>query len=271
VLAVPFSGHAYGSRKRSSVSGGGLGAIRAEIVREPRPSIHSVPSIPSIPEEDEKVARVQSHEGQSPKGAQRRRMSSLSSAPGAGTISSIKEEAGEEEEVSENHEVHSPKAVPKRRQSTVSLAPAPEFRAPSFGAPVFRMPGFEEVATPPEEEQINPLHPSTPTSSRHRDRTQSIAFALPAEQTRSISPTRQLTKETETSRTFKSRKSIVRVRQKSTVLPAYIKEADESLKRRTRHKWFSVAFRYTYYLICICAIYFSFIGLPLWKGVVYWL
>jgi hypothetical protein len=198
-------------------------------------------------------------------------MSSLSSAPAGGTISSIKEETGDEEELSEKHEIHSPKAVPKRRQSSISFAPAPELHAPSFGAPVFRMPGFEEVGTPPADQQINPLQPNTPTSSRHRDRTQSIAFALPAEQTRSISPTRQMTRETDKSLTFKSRKSIVRIRQKSTVLPAYIKEADVSFKTRARQKWLSTAFRYTYYLICICAMYFSLIGLPLWKGVVYWL
>src|SRR5579859_7973860 len=252
VLAVPLSGHVYGSRKRSSVSGGGLGAIRAEIVREPAASLHSIPSVPSIEEEGEDVANADSYEGQSPKAVQKRRMSSISSAPKSGTISSMTEEEGEEDDDNlSNSERQSPGAVPKRRMSSVSLHAPPEFHAPNFGAPVFRMPGFEQPETPFKTQQTNGLPATNATPGSHsRDRTQSIAFVLP-EPTRSLSPTLQRTKETEISSTFRRRASTVRIRQKSTLLPAYIQEAEESTKRRTRQKWVSHAFRYTYYLLCV--------------------
>jgi hypothetical protein len=38
-----------------------------------------------------------------------------------------------------------------------------------------------------------------------------------------------------------------------------------------RKRWVQVAFEYSVYLILICFIYFVLIGMPLWKGAVYWL
>lgn len=271
VLSVPLSGHEFNSTKRSSVSGGGLGAIRAEIVREPAALLHSVHSIPSIEEEVKTTPKSQGTEDQSPKAVHRRRMSSVSSAPKPGTIPSIKDEEDEEDETPELYEAQSPRAVKKRRLSSISSSLLPEFHTPSFRIPTFRMPGFETPGTSSNEIASHPLHRSTTTpDSKGHGRKQSIAFTLP-QPTRSISPTRQVTRETEIISTTRSRRSIVRVRQKSSVLPAYIKEAQESVQKRTRQKWMAFAFRYTYYIVCVLAVYFSLIGLPLWNGVVYWL
>jgi len=270
VLSVPLSGHGSNSNNRSSISGGGLGAIRAEIVREPAALLHPVHSITSIEEEGTTTPKSQGTEDQSPKAVHRRRMSSVSSAPKPGTIPSIKEEEEEEDETPELYETQSPRAVNKRHPSSISSALPPEFHTPSFKIPTFRMPGFETPGTSSNEIAPHPLHPSTTTpDSKGHGRKQSIAFTLP-QHTRSISPTRQVTRETEISATHKRQKSIVRVRQKSSILPAYIKEAQESVQKRTRQKWMAFAFRYTYYIICVLAVYFSLIGLPLWKGVVYW-
>jgi hypothetical protein len=222
VLAVPFSGHVHGQQKRTSVSGGGLGAIRAEIIRGPA---NSIPSIEEDDEQDEKS------ENQSPQ-----------------TDSS------------------------GRHLSTVSQHTSTS----DVQAPVFRMPIFDGPSTPS-------LISEQPEPAPHViQRKQSVAFAI-AGPTRSISPTRQITRESSKSlhteksaQTGKSsntgRKSVlVRSRTKSVVLPSYIQEADESHKKQVRRKWVSNAFRWSYYFLCLCAIYFSLIGMPLWKGVVCWL
>lgn len=38
-----------------------------------------------------------------------------------------------------------------------------------------------------------------------------------------------------------------------------------------RKKWVQVVFEYTIYLLLLCFIYFVLVGMPLWKGAVYWL
>ncbi|ROW07563.1 hypothetical protein VPNG_06785 [Cytospora leucostoma] len=38
-----------------------------------------------------------------------------------------------------------------------------------------------------------------------------------------------------------------------------------------RKRWVEILFEYTFYTVLICFIYFVLIGLPLWKGAVYWL
>lgn len=38
-----------------------------------------------------------------------------------------------------------------------------------------------------------------------------------------------------------------------------------------RKKWVQVLFEYTIYLLLLCFVYFVLIGMPLWKGAVYWL
>lgn len=42
-------------------------------------------------------------------------------------------------------------------------------------------------------------------------------------------------------------------------------------KQLERKKWVQVLFEYTIYLLLLCFVYFVLIGLPLWKGAVYWL
>ena len=37
-----------------------------------------------------------------------------------------------------------------------------------------------------------------------------------------------------------------------------------------RKKWVQIAFQYTFYLLCISFVYFVIVGMPLWKGAVYW-
>jgi aspartate-semialdehyde dehydrogenase len=208
VLAVPLSAHVHGQERKSSVSGGGLGAIRAEVIRGP------ANSIPSIEEEDE-----------------------------------------ENEKIQESNERH---------LSTAGISTT------DVQAPVFRIPVFDGPSSP------SPVTEQPPTAPHVIHRKQSVTFGV-AGPTRSISPTRQPTRESTKSSiteksTHTSRKSVlVRSRTKSVVLPAYIQEANESQKKQTRQKWVSIAFKWTYYFFCLCAIYFSLIGLPLWKGCAYWL
>lgn len=38
-----------------------------------------------------------------------------------------------------------------------------------------------------------------------------------------------------------------------------------------RARWAQLVFEYTFYLVLVAIIYFVFIGMPLWKGAVYWL
>ena len=38
-----------------------------------------------------------------------------------------------------------------------------------------------------------------------------------------------------------------------------------------RKKWVQIAFEVTFYLILLCFIYFVLIGVPLWRGAVWWL
>jgi hypothetical protein len=38
-----------------------------------------------------------------------------------------------------------------------------------------------------------------------------------------------------------------------------------------RNKWVQIAFEYAIYAILILFVYFVLIGVPLWKGTVYWL
>jgi hypothetical protein len=209
VLAVPLSAHVHGQERKSSVSGGGLGAIRAEVLRGP------ANSIPSIEEGDEENENIQESNG--------------------------------------------------RHLSTVT-----EISVTDVQAPVFRIPVFDGPSS------TSPVPEQPPTAPHVITRKPSVSFGI-AGPTRSISPTRQQTREsTRSSITEKSthtaRKSVlVRSRTKSVVLPAYIQEADESQKKQTRQKWVTIAFKWTYYFLCLCAIYFSLIGMPLWKGCAYWL
>ena len=54
-----------------------------------------------------------------------------------------------------------------------------------------------------------------------------------------------------------------------------LRDAYENAKIRgkylQRKKWVQVVFEYTFYLILLCFVYFVLVGVPLWKGAVWWL
>jgi hypothetical protein len=62
---------------------------------------------------------------------------------------------------------------------------------------------------------------------------------------------------------------------KQAIRRSSIHDVYEKAKKRglelQRSKWAMRLFEYTFYLILVAFVYFVLIGLPLWKGAVYWL
>ncbi|KAH6653844.1 glycosyl transferase [Truncatella angustata] len=65
-------------------------------------------------------------------------------------------------------------------------------------------------------------------------------------------------------------RSVVNRARRSSIVDVYEKAKIRGAELE-RKKWVQVLFEYTIYLILICFIYFVLVGMPLWKGAVYWL
>lgn len=58
--------------------------------------------------------------------------------------------------------------------------------------------------------------------------------------------------------------------QRSELFGTYEKAKQKGIEIQ-RKKWVQIAFEYTLYLIMVLFIYFVLIGVPLWKGAVWWM
>ncbi|KAK9779179.1 hypothetical protein SCAR479_04046 [Seiridium cardinale] len=65
-------------------------------------------------------------------------------------------------------------------------------------------------------------------------------------------------------------RSVAQRARRSSIVEVYEK-AKVRGQQLERKKWVQVLFEYTIYLLLLCFVYFVLIGMPLWKGAVYWL
>jgi hypothetical protein len=70
-------------------------------------------------------------------------------------------------------------------------------------------------------------------------------------------------------------RSLSRALSKRSARRGSIYEVYEKAKVRgekiKRQKWTQIAFEYTVYTFLLCFIYFVLVGMPLWRGAVWWL
>lgn len=182
VLALPLSPRG----PHSSISRGGFGATRAEVVRQPSTSQNAASF--GEEDEDEPISEISTNESKVPPA----------------------------------------KTSPRRRQSTASFTRVPLPPTIPEGGTLFRIPVFDQKWPPSSK---TPLE--APSVDPHtRDRTQSVSFSPKLGISRSATQGAHTSHVSIKSSVKIQKDAIIKSRTKSVVLPAYIQDAHENLKKR---------------------------------------